>query len=179
MQWMLARPEMREFLRGRYMVPYQEPWMGAVDSMKRLQGWSNTTVTHFHELAVAGERILLSIRYGDWVDIENIQEQAKNWARYWKPEIQRYMHGYQAATGVDLMADVVDSREAAIRYVQPSMLLQRRLNQQRAGISLPPQRAEMSLPVPQDAGAFVARASTPAGAPMTAQRRLPRQTPTQ
>ena len=28
MQWLLARPEMREFLRGRYMVPYDEPWMG-------------------------------------------------------------------------------------------------------------------------------------------------------
>jgi hypothetical protein len=35
-QWLLARPEMRDFLRGRYMVPYDEPWMGAVDSMKRL-----------------------------------------------------------------------------------------------------------------------------------------------
>ena len=61
-QWMLARQEMNEFLRGRYMVPYQEDWMGAVDSMKRLQGWTDTTVTHFHELAVTGERILLSIR---------------------------------------------------------------------------------------------------------------------
>ena len=47
MQWMLARPEMKEFLRGRYMVPYQEEWMGAVDSMKKLQGWTDTTVTHF------------------------------------------------------------------------------------------------------------------------------------
>ena len=32
--------------------------MGAVDSMKRLQGWTDTTITHFHELAVTGERIL-------------------------------------------------------------------------------------------------------------------------
>ena len=61
-----------------------------VDSMKKLQGWTDTTITHFHELAVTGERILLSIRYGDWVDIENIEDQAKNWARSWKPEIQRY-----------------------------------------------------------------------------------------
>ena len=37
-QWMLARPEMKEFLRGRYMVPYQEEWMGAVDSMKKASG---------------------------------------------------------------------------------------------------------------------------------------------
>jgi hypothetical protein len=177
MQWMLARPEMREFLRGRYMVPYQEPWMGAIDSMKRLQGWTDTTITHFHDLAVTGERILLSIRYGDWVNIENIQEQARNWARYWKPEIQLYMHAYQTVTGVDLMADVVDSRDAAIRYVQPSMLLQRRLTQQRAGISLPPQRAEMVLPAPQEAGVLMPPPPAAAGAPMAAQRRLPRARP--
>ena len=143
MQWMLARPEMREFLRGRYMVPYQEAWMGAVDSMKKLQGWSDTSVTHFHELAVTGERILLSIRYGDWVDIENIEDQAKNWARSWKPEIQRYLHGYLTVSGVDLMADVTDSRDAAIRYQQPSVLLQRRLAQQR--ITMAPRAATAAV----------------------------------
>jgi len=152
--------------------------MGAVDSMKRLQGWTDTTITHFHDLAVTGERILLSIRYGDWVNIENIQEQARNWARYWKPEIQLYMHAYQTVTGVDLMADVVDSRDAAIRYVQPSMLLQRRLSQQRAGISLPPQRAEMAPPAPPEAGMLISPVPAAAGATM-AQRRLPRQTPKQ
>lgn len=35
-QWLLARPEMREFLRGRAMVPYQKAWMGLVDSMKKI-----------------------------------------------------------------------------------------------------------------------------------------------
>jgi hypothetical protein len=65
MQWLLARPEIREFIRGRHMVPYQEIWMGAVDDMKRLQGWSDVTVTHFRELGVHGEQILLSIRYAD------------------------------------------------------------------------------------------------------------------
>ena len=129
-QWMLARPEMKEFLRGRYMVPYQEDWMGAVDSMKKLQGWTDTTITHFYELAVTGERILLSIRYGDWSDIENIEEQAKNWARSCKPEIQRYIYAYQTVTGIDLSSDVVDSRDAATRYLQPSALLQRRLAEQ-------------------------------------------------
>jgi hypothetical protein len=174
MQWLLARPEMREFLRGRYMVPYQEGWMGAVDSMKRLQGWTDTTITHFHELAVTGERILLSIRYGDWVDIENIQEQAKNWARYWKPEIQRYIHGYQAVTGVDLMADVVDSRDAAIRYVQPSALLARRLAQQTAATSLSADGTRMALPAPQPAAAITSRVPGSAQLPRTNQRRLPR-----
>jgi len=126
-QWLLARPEMREFLRGRHMVPYQESWMGAVDAMKKLQGWTDTTITHFNQLAVDGERLLLSIRFGDWSELNNTEEQARNWARYWKPELQRYLYGYLATTGVDLMADVTDNREVAIRYVQPSALLQRRL----------------------------------------------------
>src|SRR5439155_3971322 len=131
MQWMLARPEMREFLRGRYMVPYQETWMGAVDSMKRLQGWTDTSITHFHELAMTGERILLSIRYGDWTDINSIEEQAKNWARNSKPEIQRYLHGYQAVTGIDLTADTTEAQDGMGRLTQPSALLQRRLRMQR------------------------------------------------
>jgi hypothetical protein len=135
-QWMLARPEMKEFLRGRYMVPYQEEWMGAVDSMKKLQGWTDTTITHFYELAVMGERILLSVRYGDWSDIENIEDQAKNWARSNKPEIQIYIHGYRAVSGVDLAAEVTDSRDAAMRYLQPSVLLQRRLAEQMSAMPL-------------------------------------------
>jgi hypothetical protein len=43
----------------------------AVDDMKRLQGWSDVMITHFHELAIYGEQILLSIRYGDWIDIND------------------------------------------------------------------------------------------------------------
>ena len=135
-QWMLARPEMREFLRGRYMVPYQEQWMGAVDGMKRLQGWTDTTITHFYELAVTGERILLSIRYGDWSNIQNIEDQAKNWARSCKPEIQRYIYAYQTVTGVDLSSESVNSRDAATRYLQPSMHLQRRLAEQASTMRL-------------------------------------------
>jgi len=145
-QYMLARPEMREFLRGRHMVPYQEKWMGAVDAMKKLQGWTDTTITHFNELAVDGERILLSIRFGDWSDMDNTSEQAKNWARYWKPEIQRYLYGYLAITGVDLMADIADNREAATRYLQPSMLLQQRLAVQsrRPSLAVPQESARLT-----------------------------------
>ncbi len=143
-QWLLARPEMREFLRGRHMVPYQEPWMGAVDAMKKLQGWTDTTITHFNELAVDGERLLLSIRFGDWSDLNNTEEQARNWARYWKPEIQRYLYGYLAVTGVDLMADITDNREAATRNLQPSMLLQRRLSAQARRPALSAQHARVA-----------------------------------
>ncbi|WLB86886.1 hypothetical protein [Bradyrhizobium japonicum] len=148
MQWMLARQEMREFLRGRYMVPYQETWMGAVDSMKRLQGWTDTSITHFHELAMTGERILLSIRYGDWTDITNIEEQAKNWARNSKPEIQRYLHGYQAVTGIDLTADTTEAQDGMGRLTQPSALLQRRLRMQRTATLGRPQSVTRAIRAP-------------------------------
>lgn len=135
-QWFLARPEMREFLRGRYMVPYQEPWMGAVDSMKKLQGWTDTTVSHFRDLAVFGEQIILSVRYGDWVDVYD-QEVARSWARYWRPEIQSYLHSYLAVAGVDLTSDVIDTRQAGDRYLQPSVHLRNRLSDQRTSRSFP------------------------------------------
>jgi hypothetical protein len=136
MQWLLSRPEIREFLRGRAMVPYREPWMSQVDTMKRLQGWTDVTITHFRDLGAFGEQILLSIRYGDWIDV-NDEDQARNWARYWKPEIQGYIHAYLAATGVDLMTDTADTREAANRYLQPAVLLRNRLAAQN-GRGLPP-----------------------------------------
>ena len=84
-QWLLSRPEMRDFLQGRRMVPYKEPWMAQVDTMKSLQGWTDIPVTHFRDLGVYGEQILLTIRYGDWIDINN-EDAAKNWARSWRPE---------------------------------------------------------------------------------------------
>lgn len=119
-QWMLARPEIRDFLQSRAMVPYKEAWMPQVDTMKTLQGWSDVTVTHFRDLAVYGEQILLSVRYGNWIAL-NDEDSAKNWARYWRPEIQGYLHAYRAATGIDLTnPDTVDS-------TVPAVLLQKRL----------------------------------------------------
>jgi hypothetical protein len=144
MEWLLARPEMREFLRGRAMVPYNERWMGQVDTMKKLQGWTETSITHFRNLAIYGEQIMLSVRYGDWIGV-NDQEQAKTWARYWKPEIQGYIHAYMSATGVDLSADIVDTRRAAVRYVQPSILLRERLAAQGSPNGLPPVPAGRAL----------------------------------
>jgi len=118
-QWLLARRETRDFLQSRPMVPYQEEWMGQVDTMKKLQGWSDVSVSHFHDLGVFGEQILLSIRYGDWINITN-PANAGNWARYWRPEIQSYIHAYRAVTGVDLTAEQVD-------YTMPATLLRNRL----------------------------------------------------
>ena len=138
--------------------------MGAVDSMKKLQGWTDTSITHFYELAVTGERIVLSVRYGDWSDIENIEDQAKTWARSCKPEIQRYIHSYRTVTGVDLAADITDSRDAATRYLQPSVLLQRRLMEQRSAIPLSPSSG---------ADRLEGRVSGPAALPRPGRPKLP------
>jgi hypothetical protein len=119
---------MQEFLRGRAMVPYKESWMGPADTLRRLLGWGDTPVTHFRDLGVYGEQVLLSIRYGDWVNV-NDEDQAKNWARYWKPEIQGYIHAYRAVTGVDLGLSSSE-RENRVDSTLPSVLLQRRLAQQ-------------------------------------------------
>jgi hypothetical protein len=133
MQYIVARPELREFLRGRPMVPYQEAWMEQVETMTRLQGWSNTSVSIFRDLAVVSERLVLSARYGDWT-ATNDQEQARNWARYWKPEIQCYTHAYNAATGVDLSAEANTVGAARLRAIQPAFLIQQRaLEAQRRG----------------------------------------------
>jgi hypothetical protein len=124
-QWLLSRPEMRDFLQGRRMVPYKEPWMAQVDTMKSMQRWTDIPVTHFRDLGVYGEQILLSIRYGDWIDINN-EDSAKNWARSWRPEIQSYLHAYRAVTGMDLTnPDTVD-------HTMPAIHLQTRLAMQRA-----------------------------------------------
>ena len=33
-----------------------------------------------------------------------------NWARYWRPQIQGYLHAYRSVTGVDLSVDVTNAR---------------------------------------------------------------------
>lgn len=109
MQWLLAQPEMHDFLGGRPMVPYAEPWMDRVDTMKTLFGWTPTSITHFHELAVLGEQLLLSVRFNNWNDLALDADNAANWAREWRSEIKRYVHAYRAATGVDL-STTVDAR---------------------------------------------------------------------
>lgn len=100
-QWILARAEMREFLSSRTMVVEPEPWISRVEAMNKLQGWSDTAVLHFRDLAVFGEQLLLGIRFGSWTTV-NEPERAANYARYWRSEIQRYTHAYRAVTGIDL-----------------------------------------------------------------------------
>jgi len=115
-QWILARPEMREFLPRRIMVDYPEPWMDSVETMKFLQGWTDTSI--LRDLAIFGEKILLSVRFGKWTD-EIHPENAANWARYWRPEVQGYMYAYRAATGVDLAAMTVTGQVRSTPRYRP------------------------------------------------------------
>ena len=128
-QWLLARPEFREFLPTRISVAYPEPWMDRVDAMKKLQGWTDTSVMHFRNLAVFGEQILLGVRWGFWSDVQE-PEQAFNWARLFRPQIQGYIHAYRAVAGVDLSAEISD---AQVDATMPSTLLRRRLSAQQRG----------------------------------------------
>lgn len=126
-QYILSRHEMREFLGGRIMVPYPETWMDRVDTMRNIQGWGGTGIIHFYELAVHGEQALLSIRYGNWSDVNLDSRNAANWAQDFRNSIQRYIHAYRVVTGVDLSADAVESVPREEKYMQPSTLMQRRL----------------------------------------------------
>jgi hypothetical protein len=130
------------------MTPYPEPWMGAVDAMKRLQGWSDTNTIHFSDLARFGERLLLSIRHVRWDAIAD-PIVAQDWALVWKPEIQGYIHAYRMATGVTLTDDVVElNRPDAPRYLPPAVLLRSRMLQQRRRTALPAQDGSPRLALP-------------------------------
>jgi hypothetical protein len=122
-QYILSRPEMREFLGGRIMVPYRENWMDRVDRMRQIQNWGSTSITHYYDLAQHGEILLLTIRAHDWSNEED-SIVAGSWAATFRNEIQRYIHSYRTVTGVDLSADA-QLTEAS--FMQPSVLIQNRL----------------------------------------------------
>lgn len=111
-EWILSRNEMSEFLPTRKMVAYAEPWMGPLEALNKLIGWSDVSVMHFRDLAVFGEQLLLGIRFGAW-SRENDQAQAANWVRYWRPEIQGYIHAYRAVAGVDVTRPAYGIRQQA------------------------------------------------------------------
>ncbi len=139
-QWLLARPELREFLPTRVMVVNPERWMDRVDAMRKLQAWGDTQVRYFRDLGIFGEQLLLSIRFGNWGN-EVDRERAGNWARYWRQEVQWYIHAYHTVTGVDLSADTADVRQAQLppdRFTQPGFLLQRRLAEARRRLARGP-----------------------------------------
>ncbi|MBI5517669.1 MAG: hypothetical protein HY909_28115 [Deltaproteobacteria bacterium] len=129
-QWLLARPELRDFFGNRVMVPYPEDWMDRVDTMKSLQGWSSTSVTHYNLLAVFGEQLLLGVRYGGWMKVVD-QAEAGVWADFWRSQVVGYVHAYRAVTGVNLAAREVQSRPIDITL--PSVHIAQRLQAQRRG----------------------------------------------
>jgi hypothetical protein len=135
-QWILARHEMHQFLGGRAEMPYSEDWMDRVDTMKKLKGWTDVSVTYFNDLAKYGEQLLLSIRHGDWSNIPDATF-AAHWARESRPRIQQYVHAYRTVTGVDLSPEQTDVRLASDRYVQPAVHLRKRLDAQRQGAASP------------------------------------------
>lgn len=128
-QYILARPEFREFLPTRQMVPYPEAWMDRTAVLNNICGWTKTNVMHYHDLGVFGEQILLAVRFGNWSDVFN-RDQAANWAIFWRPQIQNYMHAYRTVTGVDLTREDVD-----VDIQQPTVHLVRRLREQNRSVA--------------------------------------------
>jgi len=59
--------------------------------------------------------------------VVNDPVQATNWARYWRPEIQGYLHAYRSVSGVDLSVDIANAR---IDATLPSIHLVQRLEEQ-------------------------------------------------
>ncbi len=128
-QWILARPEFREFLPTRTMVAYPERWMDRVDAMKSVQRWTDTPVLHFRDLGVFGEQVLLSIRFGAWTGVTN-PAQAANWARFWRAEVQGYVHAYRAVSGVDLTVESKEPAQKDAKAAAPWVHLRNRLAMQ-------------------------------------------------
>jgi hypothetical protein len=124
-QLIMARPEISDFLGGKPGVPYPEPWMPHLDSLRNLMGWNDASIRHYQSLATCGEMILLSVRHLNWSVIKD-SSRAANWLAALRPEVQSYVHSYRAVTGVDLGVfdtPVVKGNEWA---VQPSDLIGRR-----------------------------------------------------
>lgn len=130
-QYLIARDETRVFLGGRPMVPYPEEWMDRIDTIRNMMGWGSTSITYFYDLAIHGEKLLLSIRYGDWSDANMPAVNAANWALAFRDSVQKYMHGLRTVAGVDLTADAAEIN-SSIRNIQPAILIQRRVLEERS-----------------------------------------------
>jgi hypothetical protein len=131
-QWLLARPEVREFLGGRPGVPYPEPWMPHMDTLRGMMNWNDASIRHYRDLAVYGEQLLLSVRYLPWSTVNN-STAAAAWLTFWRPEVQGYLHSYRSVTGVDLGATEVPVTQGGLLVAQPADLIGRA----RAGAAAP------------------------------------------
>ena len=124
LKWLMARPEVKDFLPTRPLTISSEPWMDRVDVMKRLQGWHDIPSRHFATLADIGERLLLSIRFGPWgqgTQPPDDEGNAKSWAATFKGNVKEYVQTYRTVCGVDLSAF------GNVDQTMPSVLLQRQV----------------------------------------------------
>ena len=128
-QWILARPEFREFLPTRTMTAYPEPWMDRVAAMNHIQGWTDSSPVSFSYLGIYGEMILLSIRYGNWTNAGTTSNMASFWASFFRNEIQGYIHAYRVVTGIDLTKTNPQTGKIDIR--PPAFHLIKRLQKQK------------------------------------------------
>jgi hypothetical protein len=124
-QWLLSRPEVREFLGGRPGVPYPEAWMPHVETLRQVMGWNDGSIRHYRDLATFGEQLLLSIRLMPWSS-QTDANVAAGWLTFWRPEVQGYVHAYRAVTGVDLAMKDRPAIPGGQWNLQPSDLIQRR-----------------------------------------------------
>ena len=129
-QYILSRPEMAEFLRGRAMVVYDEPWMSQVDTMKTLQGWTKTSISYYYDLAQLGEEILLSIRFTPWTQSGIPSSLAGAWATALRDSIQKYIYSYQVVTGIDLSVDKVNLQRSDVG-IMPSVLIAKKYQREK------------------------------------------------
>lgn len=127
-QWLIGRPEMRDFLGGRPGVVYPEGWMGHMETLRQIYSWNDASIRHYRDLAYFGERLLLSVRWVDWTNVNN-DFYALSWLTFWRSEIQSYVHSYRAVTGVDLNTDAVRVAKQLFA-AQPTELILRRRPQQ-------------------------------------------------
>jgi hypothetical protein len=102
--------------------------MDRVGVLNQMHNWTKTNVMHFRDLGKYGEQIVLGIRFGAWSDVIN-RDQAANWAIFWRPQIQNYIHSYRAVAGIDLTRE-----DGVIDAQQPSVHLLRRLNEQNSKV---------------------------------------------
>jgi hypothetical protein len=128
-QWLLGTTEMGDFLHARPMTAYPEPWMDRVDAMKEIQGWIDTSIVHFRDLAITSEILVQSVRHGGWAN-QNDAGVARTWAVLFRPYAQVYLHAYRAVTGVELTSDSGNPRHALLRAAPPAEHLERRYLQQ-------------------------------------------------
>lgn len=116
-QWLLSRPEIVSAF-GDQTSPLPEAWMQVVDQMRSLQGWPGPSTRYYATLATSGERILLSARWNAWIHEGMNEDNVKQWARFFRKDIQQYISAYRAVTGVDL--------SKGVETTPPATLIQRR-----------------------------------------------------